>query len=256
MMKRKDFRYNFAAFTLIELLVVIAIIAILAAMLMPALQQAREAGRTANCVANLKTLGNWWQLYTDDNNGELMAARLQPVWNNGEYLQWYEYMFVTYVRNAASRASLAAAGRACNNFWCPSDGMRKERYSSIPITVSYGYNVGLGVTGVPFASLKWLRKVKPGLPNISKVVSAGDGWSYFRFPGNESQFASGASAVEYLHSSNRACVGRYGAHKDRMNQLHLDGHVEARNFFYYNGSSNGADLWNTTVDNVHRKFQL
>ena len=41
-----------------------------------------------------------------------------------------------------------------------------------------------------------------------------------------------------------------------MNQLHLDGHFEARNFFYYNGSSNGADLWNTTVTNVYRKFQL
>jgi prepilin-type N-terminal cleavage/methylation domain-containing protein len=89
---------NRKTFTLIELLVVIAIIAILAAMLMPALQQAREAGRNANCVANLKTLGNWWQLYTDDNNGELMAARFQPVWNNGGYLQWYEYMFVTYTK--------------------------------------------------------------------------------------------------------------------------------------------------------------
>ena len=72
-MRKSDNRF----FTLIELLVVIAIIAVLAGMLLPALNSAREQGKSVTCLSDFKQLGLACQMYSNDNSDYLLPTELK-----------------------------------------------------------------------------------------------------------------------------------------------------------------------------------
>jgi len=78
-----------AAFTLIELLVVIAIIAVLAALLLPALERARDSAHSAECVSHQKQVFLAMNMYFDAYDGA-MPVSFSEVAQGGSGIQWYD----------------------------------------------------------------------------------------------------------------------------------------------------------------------
>lgn len=99
-------------FTLVELLVVISIIAILLAVLLPALNKAREQGRTVICKSNVKQWGMMLMMYANANNGHFMRGFTSNA--NGDGGMWMLRLRQYYSNSDKVRLCSKASAKFCS----------------------------------------------------------------------------------------------------------------------------------------------
>jgi prepilin-type N-terminal cleavage/methylation domain-containing protein/prepilin-type processing-associated H-X9-DG protein len=231
-----------SGFTLIELLVVIAIIAILAAILFPVFAQARESGRKASCISNMKQVGQGLLMYVGDYDETFPWSHnpLGPVATKG----WYD-LIEPYVKVGTSGAAAGWDRKQVAFYTCPSFFSRDipklpgdpdpPTFAQAPDPAA-SYTVNGNLMPAQNATSGWFPTTKfMGLPSIGQsaqiVLAAhnpatGSGGRFMTGGDDVTTGCTGAeSGCVAAWNSGIYCAGRF-QHSGGSVYLLADGHAK------------------------------
>ncbi len=197
-------------FTLIELLVVIAIIAILAGMLLPALNKARESGRTRSCTNLMKQFHLLSIFYSNDNNewyaGGKWRRELWPYINSSiNYDGNYSTISKYKLYRCPTMPSETTAGKAIHLTYC---------------IASCSYDAGIACYGyAQKVDGEWTRKVRSTMAKTPSQKGYAAEWC------TRSDYVVGWGEEA---AANNLYI--WLPHSGKGNLSFLDGHVETGDF--------------------------
>ena len=210
-------------FTLIELLVVIAIIAILAAILLPALNSARERGRSASCISNMRQLGQAFQGYVDNTEYFIPYMNVGPSKRrptSTHYWTGYFYDHGILPLNLFVCPSFHPTAAARPQTYCDRNGnLTYTGYSYSYSHLGSGRYVENVDTGASLSSSA-LKSSKVRYPSLMYAVM--DGWIRYGQGGTHG-YMTVSYKSDYLEQDGAGSP--HSRHNKTINILYADWHV-------------------------------